>query len=266
MKPFLVANVLSALTWCASACGAADLTTIPRVVQKEPAYSGSPRYCLLVFGPEAKTRVWAVLDGDVLYVDRNANGDLTEPGEKVEAQRFQERRTFEVGTILDGARSHTHVTVSTTPLAGLDVTFGRRPEFSQVLKRRPDSRACVVSAEVSVPDRRGSGPEGRVVQLCGGSEFHGILLFADRPADAPILHFGGPWSLTLHGPYALNRNARCELFLGFGTPGLGSGAFTFVSYASLVPDGVYPVAELTLPARSPGDSPNTERYTLKERC
>ena len=37
---------------------AADLTTIDRTIVKEPAYrSKAVKYCLLVFGPEAKTRV-----------------------------------------------------------------------------------------------------------------------------------------------------------------------------------------------------------------
>ena len=45
--------------------GAADLTKIERRLVKEPAYtSGSPRYALLAFGPEAKDRVWIVKDGD----------------------------------------------------------------------------------------------------------------------------------------------------------------------------------------------------------
>src|SRR5262249_51302052 len=57
---------------------AADLTKIDRTIAKEPAYKGNPKYCLLVFGAEAKTRVWLVLDGDVLHVDRNGNGDLSE--------------------------------------------------------------------------------------------------------------------------------------------------------------------------------------------
>src|SRR5215468_22156 len=61
----------------------ADLTKIDRTIAKEPAYKSKPKYCLLVFGPEAKMRVWLVLDGDVLYVDRNGNGDLTEKGERV---------------------------------------------------------------------------------------------------------------------------------------------------------------------------------------
>src|SRR5262249_8147594 len=60
----------------------ADLTKIERTIAKEPAYKSKPKYCLLVFGPEAKTRVWLVLDGDTLYVDRNGNGDLTETGER----------------------------------------------------------------------------------------------------------------------------------------------------------------------------------------
>src|SRR5262252_4031078 len=62
---------------------ATDLSKIDRTIGKEPTYESKPKYCLLVFGPEAKTRVWLVLDGDVLYVDRNGNGDLTEPNEKV---------------------------------------------------------------------------------------------------------------------------------------------------------------------------------------
>ncbi|HKA54582.1 MAG TPA: hypothetical protein VKJ47_13060 [Candidatus Binatia bacterium] len=57
---------------------------IDRSIGKEPAYRSKERgYCLLVFGREAKTRAWLVFDGDDLYVDRNANGDLTEEGEKV---------------------------------------------------------------------------------------------------------------------------------------------------------------------------------------
>jgi hypothetical protein len=43
----------------------ADLTEIDRTIRKEPAYqSKSPKYCLLVFGHEAETRVWLALDLD----------------------------------------------------------------------------------------------------------------------------------------------------------------------------------------------------------
>jgi hypothetical protein len=67
---------------------AADLSKVERVIRKEPVYkSKDPRYCLLVFGPKADYRVWLVLDGDTLYVDRNGNGDLTEAGESTGPQQ-----------------------------------------------------------------------------------------------------------------------------------------------------------------------------------
>src|SRR5262249_30707918 len=54
-----------------------------RTIAREPAYaSKAPKYCLLVYGPEERARVWLVLDGDILYVDRNGNGDLTEEGNR----------------------------------------------------------------------------------------------------------------------------------------------------------------------------------------
>src|SRR5437763_16402292 len=56
---------------------AADLSVVDRTILKEPAYKGKPKYCLMAFGPEAKTRVWLVLDDENLYVDRNGDGELT---------------------------------------------------------------------------------------------------------------------------------------------------------------------------------------------
>jgi len=81
------ARLVAALTCLAfswSAATATDLSKIDRNIKKEPAYKGKPRYCLLVFGPEAKTLVWVVADvvqdRDVgasihrLYIDGNGTG------------------------------------------------------------------------------------------------------------------------------------------------------------------------------------------------
>src|SRR5262245_53818136 len=81
-----IAHTLSSLALLAvssAPAAATDLTKIDRTIAKEPAYQTKPKYCLLVFGPEARTRVWLVQDGNTLYIDRNGNGDLTESGEKV---------------------------------------------------------------------------------------------------------------------------------------------------------------------------------------
>jgi hypothetical protein len=76
-----------AIASCAHLSSGADLTNVDRTIAKEPTYhTSSPRYCMLVFGPEAKTRAWLVLDGDILYLDRNGNGDLTEDGERLKVR------------------------------------------------------------------------------------------------------------------------------------------------------------------------------------
>src|SRR6516162_1517208 len=78
------ALLITVLLCFAPLARAADLAKIERKIAKEPAYqTKTPKYCLLVFGAEAKSRVWLVQDGDTLYVDRNGNGDLTEDGKRV---------------------------------------------------------------------------------------------------------------------------------------------------------------------------------------
>ena len=85
-----VQGVLACAAWMimqSVSSAAVDLRTIDRSILKEPAYrTGQPKYCLAVFGPKAETRVWLVLDGDTLFIDRNGNLDLTEVGEGVKGQ------------------------------------------------------------------------------------------------------------------------------------------------------------------------------------
>ena len=72
-----------------------DYSGIDRTIGKEPAYTAQPLYCLFLLDREGKFRVWAVFDKsspgakhyDVLYLDRNGNGDLTEEGERLAGSR-----------------------------------------------------------------------------------------------------------------------------------------------------------------------------------
>src|SRR5262249_14023785 len=84
--------------------GAADPPKIDRTIRKEPAYKTTPTYGLLLLGKEGRTRIWIVRDHDTLYVDRNGNGDLTEPGEAI---RFADEGggsvTFRVPELTDPA-------------------------------------------------------------------------------------------------------------------------------------------------------------------
>src|SRR5437773_2403311 len=104
---------LAAVLLLAPLAQATDLAKIERKIAKEPAYqTKTPKYCLLVFGLEAKTRVWLVQDGDSLYVDKSGNGDLTGAGKRVTLkQQGDSFRSFEIGDLTIDGLTHTGLSV-----------------------------------------------------------------------------------------------------------------------------------------------------------
>jgi RNA polymerase sigma factor (sigma-70 family) len=108
---------------------------IDRSIGKEPKYAGKPAYCLLAFDAAAKHRVWLVHDGDTLYVDRNGNGDLTDDGETIAAQKEEGRDGdlgFAVGDVSVGGQTHTNLEVGVTDLKALSESadWGREPRLA----------------------------------------------------------------------------------------------------------------------------------------
>jgi hypothetical protein len=247
---------------------AAELGSVPRTIASEPAYrTGAPRYCLLVFGPEAATRVWLVQDGERLFVDRNGNGDLTEAGEEVAAGEGSDPDDgvyqFKADSIEDRGQLHKDLTVE---LVRLDHLARSDPEIGALLARDPQRRFYIIGLDVDLPGRAGAGVGGRVRHLVLCRDAHGVLSFSSTPAEAPIVHFGGPWEITLYEPARLTLDRQVELMLGVGTPGLGPGTTAFVAYEKLIPPDAHPVVELTLPAREADQRAITQRLELKERC
>jgi hypothetical protein len=116
---------------------------------------------------------------------------------------------------------------------------------------------------VRVVVRRG---DGRRLHQSALGDANGVLRFAARAADAPVVHFNGPWSMGMRGAPRLRLGGRsADLKACVGTPGLGRGTFATVVYEDLLPEGVHPMAEVTFPAR-PGARPLTARVTLDRRC
>src|SRR5262249_44609899 len=149
--------------------------------------------------PEAKFRVWLVIDGDTLYVDHNGNGDLTEPGEAVTRPPGG---GFQAGTITepDGIQ-HTQ----------LQLQAIQTGSFVVAMRIEGKRLQCV---QVDGPCPRASPPGSR--------------LFADHPRAAPIVHFNGPLTMKLvyhEGVWPMpNRGERVvEVVAWLGTPGLGEG-------------------------------------------
>jgi hypothetical protein len=248
---------------------AADLTELARVLVKEPAYKSKPRYCLLVFGPEAKTRVWLVHDGDTLYVDRNGNGDLTDVGESVSAKVDKRIAAepgifdFEAGDLAERALLHKGLSCTTFKVDHLADTD---PDVEEFLAKHADGRAYILSIDVEMPGEKGAGLGGRVEQLTGYHDVNGLLMFAERPADAPIVHFRGPLTVSLFDRQQLTIGRQKQLGLAVGTPGLGPGTTALVGYDDFIPRDVFPRVEIEFPPERDGSAPLRERYELKGRC
>jgi hypothetical protein len=117
----------------------ADLARIDRAIKAEPTYVGRPHYCLLIFGLQTKTRVWIVLDGDTLHVDRNADGDLTGPGKAVRAETKDDCKIFSAGTIAAGNLMHTNLTVYANRLGRWVDVIGDTPGVRE-LAREPNPK------------------------------------------------------------------------------------------------------------------------------
>jgi hypothetical protein len=261
----LVCLSFSSVSICAN-----ELTKIERRITKGPATASTPKYCLLVFGPHMNTRVWLVLDGDILYVDRNANGDLTEDGERFAANKgdgeFAEggNRWFEVGEIHDGQFTHKQLRVTVWKLEYL---AEREEQVKEHLAADPQTWGYGLAVDVEMPGWKGAGIGGRVEQSVSFADANGWLKFADKPEHAPIIHFGGPWQVTLYGRHdRLTVGRTSEVVLGVGTPGLGTGTTAYVGYEGIIPEKVFPTLEITYPPAREGGQPVKELYELKERC
>jgi hypothetical protein len=224
---------------------AADLTKIERTIAKEPAYKSKPKYCLLVFGPEAKTRVWLVRDGDVLYVDRNGNGDLTDAREKVDGP-VGAAPYFRAGDIIEAD--------GTTKHRDLGVQFHDKDGWTLVF--------------VTV---QGKGQQmASLGQRC--------LQFADRPQDAPFVHFNGPLTLNLVEHPTCDPQRRDSFFVEIGTPGLGKGTFAAIETfntrggfpaswprETVIFQDIHPWAEIECERKAPGGKPIKAKIALNRR-
>ncbi len=246
---------------------AADLAQIDRRIAKEPAYRGQPKYAMLVFGADANTRIWLVQDGDTLYVDKNGNGDLTEPDKKFASKKTPEQEegaySFEIGDLRVGDRLHKQLNVY---VAKMDHRASIDEGVKAFLAKNPNGRQYGVSADIEMPGFKGTGIGGRVRQRVPYADVNGINQFADKPQDAPVMHFNGPRQIRLWGQHTLTINRETDLVLGVGTPGVGPGTTVWTDYEGVIPDKLYPKVQITFPPKSPGQPPVQATYELEHRC
>jgi hypothetical protein len=267
---FLTALCANASSSSVAAAAAVDLTKIDRHIKKEPGYtSKSPLYTLLVIGPEARDRVWIVKDGDVLYVDHNGNGDLTEPSKKLLAKKrgsTEDGHSFTLEELNVGGKKHGRLRVGFLPLKSMMFgEFAKRADAKAILTKDPKAEMLVLlSLEVTAPHLK---TKGRVLMAAGGFDLNGPLVPARKASEAPIIHFGGPLQVNFNDQRpTLRRNRSVDFMLVVGTPGLGAGTFAAIGYDETIPSSVYPQCEITYSPAREGATPVKKLYELKERC
>lgn len=215
---------------------ASDSPQIDRTLRKEPQYAQAPRYFVLLFGPEAKTRVWCVLDGDsVLYVDRNHNGDLTNEGERFTPD--QQEHAFLVGDIHEIDDKTVHRSLRVSPPSPIR---GRTPEV-------------MVQTRV----------KGEYVAY---SSIHMDEASA-RPLTAPFRHFHGPLTVGFrpeHTRFVCGQGSQLlTVFIGTHYPECKE--WVYVQHDD-VPANIYPMAEIMFPGKAPDAASVVERMPLVGRC
>jgi hypothetical protein len=223
-----------------------DLARIDRRIAKEPAYKAEqPLYGLYVFGPEAKTQVWAIFDKsrpgapdyDVLYFDRHADGNLTAPEARIEGNGKAGRVTFNIGSFTDPLTKQQHTQMSITREGGA------HPRV--MLRMMWCDRVLIQGGYAPDP-----GP---------------YTQFATTPAKAPVLWPGadGPLSFQLwqFKPLAIGQADDVRVFVGHQ----GHGRNTFCA----VPDTFLPRKVPVLATLLYSDKDGKERRAqseLRERC
>src|SRR5262249_13729254 len=150
--------------------------------------------------------------------------------------------SFKAGDIRDGGLTHKNLYVSVEKLDGF---AEHDKDVKDYLARNPGARRYEVYLEVERPGFKGVAVGGRVPHAAGFRDAPGCLRFGDSPREAPVVHFGGPWQITLFEPRRLTAGLESDVYLALTAPGLGPGTSARIAYEGVVPENVRPRAEVT---------------------
>jgi hypothetical protein len=245
--PILSAAVVLSLVGVAESFAAdAKLGSIERQVSKEPKYDSAPKYLLLALGPEATTLVWIVEDGRQLYVDKNANGDLTDDGPPLEPANQQNWQRSVDNT--DKSWDFDYLLSEFTPA-------GRPAQKDFQLRRWNYGETAADSYGLSLT------LDGETPMYAGWfGSFWGAT-----PGEASIIHFGGPLTprMLRFKEFTLGSGLR-RLSVAFSNPGLGNAATSLLSIDAPAAD-VLPVLHIEWPSANSGP-PLRTTHRLDQRC
>jgi len=215
------------------------LDGIERTIVKEPQYVSRPRYALLVMGTKAESKLWMVEDGKTLYLDLNANGDLTDDGPPLVPS--------EIEKLNGNSFQFAYLAASIKPSSGGEHTSFRLARWNYGDPK--DSYGLAISLNGQTPMYAG-----------WFSTF-----WSDTPQGVPIVHFGGPLQPKLLRFKELTLGtAPTRLSIDFMNPGRGEGAVSRLSINALPPELV-PVVTIDWPVAE-GAPAISKSHALQQRC
>jgi hypothetical protein len=234
---------------------------------KEPRYKNEPKYALFVFGPKRDQRVWLVLDGNTLYVDRNGNGDLTEAGE-----RFQPVIPAEgVNTVGNpGFYTRFDAFEFTIQAASSGETKFRMDQWIRDPQFVPKTD---IEKRLAAPWLKFRMERAILWRKNGLGQARTSVFFMPRAEDAQVCAFDGPVKTIVRPEQVLQRGAvGCNFAVHFAVLSRPyAGAETYHRSDTRVaekepPESAQLEVEIYFPSRIPGAEPIRRKYLLKQRC
>jgi hypothetical protein len=246
--------IVSLCLFCTAAAEAADPVDLAKLERKKldtlPKFTTEkPLYALAVFGAEAKTQVWFVLDKtkadaknyDLLWADLNADGRFDADRERFETKSNRDLgiQVFGLGDFTDPATKDKH--------AELEVSIDLN---------RP---ICMIKLlwKGKAEHKLGGGyaPQGDA----------GYMIFAESASEAPLVWFNGDGPFRFQRWYSekmqIGEEGDLKLFLGQE----GVGKHTFCAFQRhVLPEGE-PVLATLVYVDTKGKE-QRQLYELKERC
>jgi hypothetical protein len=201
-----------------------DYSTLEKKIAKEPAYVAQPLYALFVLDDAGKFRAWAVLDKskkdlayyDVLYFDKNGDGDLTAPGKRFTSKYDESQKAY--GMALE-------IVVGDVPVPGTDVVH-KNFRVSTVMKAGWKGFWTGL-------DWAGKGEVSGGYGACG----YDLTVWSESAAKAPVLRFSpnGPLSFGIWGDGKLGLGGATRVSLIVGNKGSGPDTLSVVDDNFLTP-------------------------------
>ncbi len=217
------------------------LINLPAHSSRNQRTSQCRSIALVTLGDRGDVKVWMVEDGRRLFVDKNANGDLTDDGPPLEPSNLRHLDT--------SSRWDFHYSLDAIPrqASGTGST-------NFVLERwnyngKEDTYGLSLSVNSRMPMYAG---------------WFGTFWSTNRD-NAPVIHFGGPFTPTLLRRTAFTIGEKGQrLSLGFFNPGSCPGAESRLSIEGL-PRDVMPELKIEWPTAD-GGKPLLTFHELNRRC